>query len=407
MLNVLANPIPLTLSTTAMVLSLAVSASTQDLAPTALNSSTKVVKPGQQIRVSSTIKNWGLLFGTGKSVQSAYYLSDSLILIPRLATLLGTFTTPPLGAGKEANHSMNVTIPKSIKSKTYYLFVQADRKNELKETNELNNTRFRAVTGTATDLIVSLIAPGPLTAGSTIEVSVDVTNTGTLKSGATTALLFLSKDPIIDTSDVFVGKVNVPEVPGRSHVKIKRNILVLYCHSYYTLLGQTSLGVIVNPAGANRVLECAYNNNTSFLLRLVKPSTANARVLEWRPTFREDGLGPTSVSSATFKLPNEAAKGRMCITAPNDRLAGYVLLWSASPTGFQWDAFSGFTLGLVNSVLFDRWLGYLLLDGSRNDITFFLPKMPVSGLRLYTYHYYFALKNSGFGARPVRSDFIK
>jgi CARDB len=399
-------PIIHTALPTAMFLILALPASAQDLHPTKISKSNGVVQPGEKFTVSSTIKNVGLLFGTGKSVASAYYLSKNPIFISLPLVKLGSFTTPALGPGKSNNHSMTVTMPRNITSRQYYLFVWADNKNQLLESNELNNIRSTGIVGTHTDLTVNLTAPGPLTAGTSINVKVTANNLGTLHSKPTRALLFLSMDAFIKTTDVYLGSVDVPAVAGRKSLAVNRVVSLPHCHSIYTLLGLTSLGVIINPATATRVPEGNYNNNTSLLIRKVNPSTVKGRILQWWPTFREDDLGPTTNGAARFRLPSESATGRLCITAPNDTLAQYLIVMSGSAT-FNWDMFSDIGFANLNSVMFPRWFGNVGLAGRRSDIGLFIPRIDAHGFRVYIHHYYFNPKGYSSGNNTVHADFIK
>ena len=79
--------------------------------------------PGQRSAAASTT---GLYLSTDSTITT----SD---------TLLGTFSSPSLGAGGSDSESIALSLPTNLTAGTYYLGVIADYNGQISESNETNN----------------------------------------------------------------------------------------------------------------------------------------------------------------------------------------------------------------------------------------------------------------------------
>lgn len=180
----------------------------------------------QQVNVSWSGKNVGTVSAVAQWADGVYLSTDQTL--DASDTLLANSFFPdvtPLDPGESYSRSVNVVLPK-VPAGTYYLIVSglvsgqpdSDRSNNVIVSNPL------AIT--VPDLIVSeATAPADAVLGDTIAVSYTVTNSSTSATGVTNVLdqVYLSDDPIYQSSDTFLTTVNVdsglPLMAGASYTK--------------------------------------------------------------------------------------------------------------------------------------------------------------------------------------------
>ena len=125
------------LSTATKPLSITISAARPDLVVTALSGPTSGTK-GNRITVTATVRNQGQA-SAGSSTLTFYLSLDGTVTSSDIK--LGDKSINTLSAGGSQNVNVQVTIPSSTATGTYYIGAIADRTGIIAETNEGNNTR--------------------------------------------------------------------------------------------------------------------------------------------------------------------------------------------------------------------------------------------------------------------------
>jgi subtilase family serine protease len=192
--------------------------------------------------------------GTGY-FRVGYYLSTDAT-ITTSDTFLGSRAVSSLPPGGSSTADTTLTLPTGLPPGTYYLGAIADDQHLVSEASETNNTRATAIVLAGPDLIVSAVS-GPASAGTgtPFDVTTTVANIGAGASAASTVSIYLSKDPVITTSDVLLGTRSFGTLApgatsaGPTTVSIPSN---LAAGTYY-------LGAIVDAA--NGVKESDESNN--------------------------------------------------------------------------------------------------------------------------------------------------
>ena len=110
--------------------------------------------------------------------------------------------------------------------------------------------------------------------------------------------------------------------------------------------------------------------NALAVKRSILPYTGNGRQMNYISPRATTQRGAVSPLSATFNSTGGIAG--IALTAPQLPFNHYVLVWSASPVIFTFDAFSDVSLGLLNTPMFGSWLGTTDHEG-RETATFRMP----------------------------------
>ena len=158
---------------------------------------------GATITVSDTTANIGS--ATAGASITQVYLSDNFLLDAG-DTLLGGRSVPSLNAGANNAGSTDVTIPTQTPSGSYFLLAVADGTDQVAETAETNNNRFRTIQIGADLVVSSLDAPSGAGAGETIAVTDTTANQGTSDASNSVTRFYLSSDFIVDASDTVLGE---------------------------------------------------------------------------------------------------------------------------------------------------------------------------------------------------------
>src|SRR5439155_12969025 len=146
-----------------------------DMIVSRLSTSTSSAAPGGSITVTDTTKNQGL--GPAPPSSTAIWLSRDAILDGGDTFIAGR-PVGVLAAGATSIFSTTVTIPTATPPGTWYLIVVADGNlccplsfPTVTESIETNNTKYKSITVTGPDLLVSsLSAPSSAAKGSDIWV---------------------------------------------------------------------------------------------------------------------------------------------------------------------------------------------------------------------------------------------
>jgi subtilase family serine protease len=157
------------------------------------------------------------------------------------------------------NDTLSVFVPQGFTGQ-YYVFVRTDRRNEVAESNENNNSALGATLFNLTppaDLSVTSIAPpSSASPGEPLTINWTTRNIGTNPAtGSWSDAVYLSSDQIWDIGDILVGRQTQsgPVAPGQSYDgQLTVTLPVIDLGSYY---------FIVKTDAQNRVRETNETNN--------------------------------------------------------------------------------------------------------------------------------------------------
>jgi hypothetical protein len=287
---------------------------TPDLIPLSI-STPSAGQSGSSILVNWTVRNQG----TGDTIVSSW--TDQIILSPNPTlglggdALLGTFTkTSVLASNTSYSRSESITLPFSIASGSYRIFVVTDSGNDVYEAiNEGNNVISPPATITirrdTPDLeVLSITADSTAVSVGNLNVSYLVRNSG---FGATNTNLwyddvYLSTDASIGSGDYLLGRVLRSAILGQN-----AEYTVNRTYSLPTDLdGQ--FFVIVQTDSTNSVIEISDNNNT-----------------------RATAAGAGGAGSTTITLQPVADFMMVSVDAPSASISGqyFPLTWTVRNNG--------------------------------------------------------------------------
>jgi subtilase family serine protease len=163
--------------------------------------------PGLTITIGDTTKNQGT--GTaGPSTTNFYWSTNSTYSADDI--YLGSRSIPSLGPSATNTGAINVTVPASECSGTFYIIARADGDNVIPETNENNNNKSKYIK-TGPDLVVSAITvPSTSGGGKTIMVTDTTANNGGCTAGTSNTKFYLSTNSAWDAGDTYLGVRVIP-----------------------------------------------------------------------------------------------------------------------------------------------------------------------------------------------------
>lgn len=160
----------------------------------------------QQVTLTGTVKNQGQA-SAGAFWVSLYLSADATITSDDI--WLEDVYVGGIAAGASQALNATVTIPAVLSTGTYYVGAIADRWSQADESDENNNTfngSQMAITKVYPDLIaLSAAAPGSANTEDQITVTATIKNQGQGYAESPTTGFYLSTDPVITTSDVWLG----------------------------------------------------------------------------------------------------------------------------------------------------------------------------------------------------------
>ena len=167
------------------------------------------VGAGSVINVNETTANLGATDAPESTTR--YYFSANTTL-DASDTLLGSRTVPPLDAGVTSATTLQLTIPESTATGTFYVFANADDAHEIAETVETNNwKRYTVYVGP--DLTVAdMDFPSAVEVGGTLNVTDSTQNVGGGAAASTQTSFYLSTNATLDAADVLLGTRTVPSL---------------------------------------------------------------------------------------------------------------------------------------------------------------------------------------------------
>ena len=214
---------------------------------------------GSTVAVTVTTKNQG--GGPAAATTTRLYLSTDWVYDGGDRPLDPALTVPGLAPGETNVATVSVIIPADTPVGAVYLIARADDSDVLPESNEFNNTRWRAIAIGPDLTIATFTAPSTAAAGGSIQASDTVTNRGASSAGASSTTFYLSTNGTFDASDTpLAGGRAVPALePGASSSGT----------TTVTIPAATSTGtyyLFAKADGSGAVEEAVETNNTSGLI---------------------------------------------------------------------------------------------------------------------------------------------
>jgi subtilase family serine protease len=215
---------------------------------------------GQEMTVSWTVLNNGSNPTIGSHWIDEVVLSLDQIDDPTDPVIASKQHNGVLNSHTSYNDSLSVFVPQGFTGQ-YYVFVRTDRRNEVAESNENNNSASDGIVFNLTppaDLVVSNIAPPSSgSPGESITVNWTIQNSGTNPAtGSWDDAVYLSSDQTWDIGDILIGKRTQagPLATGQSYNgQLTATLPAINPGGYY---------IIVKTDVQNRVRETNDNNNT-------------------------------------------------------------------------------------------------------------------------------------------------
>jgi len=215
---------------------------------------------GQEMTVSWTVLNNGSNPTIGSHWIDEVVLSLDQIDDPTDPVIGSKQHNGVLNGQTSYNDSLSVFVPQGFTGQ-YYVFVRTDRRNEVAESNENNNSASDGIIFSLTppaDLVVSSITPPTSgSPGESITVNWTIQNSGTNPAtGSWDDAVYLSSDQTWDIGDILLGKRTQvgPLATGQSYNgQFTATLPAINPGSYY---------VIVKTDVQNRVRETNDNNNS-------------------------------------------------------------------------------------------------------------------------------------------------
>ncbi len=163
---------------------------------------------GTAISLTDTTKNSGTGSTRVTSTTKFYFSSDTVF--DASDVLLGGRDIGQLARGETSTGSVTVTVPAGTPAGTYSIIAVADADKTVDESNENNNTLYKAI-AVGPDLVISsLTVPGTAPAGALITLTDTMKNQGSDPAGKAVTKYYFSKDGVLDGSDVLLGSRATP-----------------------------------------------------------------------------------------------------------------------------------------------------------------------------------------------------
>ncbi|MFO7657441.1 MAG: CARDB domain-containing protein [Bacteroidales bacterium] len=229
-----------------------------DLEITALGVNNNSMPAGSYCYINYTIRNNGLTRCTYTTTR--FYLSKDTVLNPLEDTYLGNYSNYSIGAGSYDNNNAYITIPSTIKNDNYYLFAVADMLNEIKETNELNNSKriFISVTESYIDLTITdaTINSNSFQMYNDAYISFCLRNYGNIESPSGNIGYYISTDTVFDQNDILISQNYFSYIGPNNFTYVNRSVNI----PYFPTFGQYFIIVVAD--NNNYIQEKSENNNT-------------------------------------------------------------------------------------------------------------------------------------------------
>lgn len=264
---------------------------------------------GHALVVTETTRNAGA--GAAAASSTSFFLStDNTFDASDVA--LGTRAVAALAPGASSTAATTLTLPATLATGTYYVFIRADAAGAVAEAYENNNLTSRVIRVGPDLWMLSITSPAAAGAGSTLAVGDSVRNSGGGTAGPGVTRFFLSADTLLGASDVFLGeRATAAIAPGGTDSG----------SASLTIPAGTVAGayfLVAKADGGATVAETVEDNNTSarplaigpdlVVTAITAPVTGGAGMaVALGDTTRNQAAGGTAASSTAFYLSPDAA----------------------------------------------------------------------------------------------------
>ena len=266
---------------------------------------------GSTISVSDTLVNTGAVAAANARV-GVYLSTDGVISAGD--RLLGFRTVASLAAGGRSAAGGALTLPADLAPGEYHLGALADDLAVIPERSETNNARTAAARITVRpaqladlECVSIALSPSSVLAGGALDVSDVVRNAGAAAAGPFQVAIRLSRDTVLDPSDVLLGLRPVASLAPGAGTSANGPLVVPA-----TLGAGTWYGCVVVDAAAS-VAESDETDNALFAaqpIQVVIPPRANLVVQSFAfvPPTVDSGL-PIGVQDVVANVGPGAAAG--------------------------------------------------------------------------------------------------
>jgi large repetitive protein len=184
---------------------------------------------------------------------TAYYISANVV-VDGGDTLVASRAVPALATGASHTGSVTFIMPAGLETGLYWILARADDGNTAGDAQPTNNVAARQLLVGPDLIIASFTAPTVTAAALAITLADATRNQGGVAAGSSTTVFYLSADPLLDTSDVFLGSRAVPGLAaGETHSGSV--VLVVPADtptgSYYLFARADSGGAVIESQEAN------------------------------------------------------------------------------------------------------------------------------------------------------------
>ncbi|NJK86489.1 MAG: hypothetical protein HC906_11495 [Bacteroidales bacterium] len=215
---------------------------------------------GSSIYLNFYVYNNGLTISPQNEI--GYFLSADTVLNVEEDTLLFISTLYSLANEDFYSYSRNINIPNNIEPGNYQLFVFADYLNRIEEENEVNNIEFIDLTLEPDQVDIGIENAyfyGNIIKNQSTELNYRIRNFGNKSSGSFQTAIYLSKDTIVDETDL------------KLSVKTNYSVYAFDYNSYYQYFSipneaDTGRYILITKAdNLNQLTENDENNNLFFI----------------------------------------------------------------------------------------------------------------------------------------------
>jgi len=283
-----------------------------------------VLVAGTSVIVTGVLNN-SIAFTSSNAIGINAILSADAIISNDDLSLNSTSITPTVGS-KTANFNYTYTIPEKTNAGSYYIIVQVDGAKAIIELNDTNNTAFTTIFVNSAILpdyipINKTINKTEFLLSETIDVTFNVKNIGATNASAQYSGIYLSKDKLVDASDVLMGQLLINSLASggvsTSHnakYTIPNNIPLGY---YYVLLVADKNLTIVETDESNNLLYSqikitAYKPDLTVEITKITPGTVsvgNSILVEFNVKNIGTVVSPTTKAELWLPLRNNKTQG--------------------------------------------------------------------------------------------------
>ncbi len=369
-----------------------------DIYPRNLKPSTTAWKDQTWVSYTVEIVNASWFQAVGAHENAIVYSTDKTITTSD--HLLQVLSSKGIGWALYQRWTSGFRVQKSwLRNGTAYFGCYADRRNQIKETNEGNNTISVPVTGSYphTDVTCSYFqSPTTWRAGTSGTVRIRISNLGGMTASNVLTGIFFSSNATITTSDVFLGRL-AETIPAHGTGLIHNVSVHVPCS------GSPGTRYLAVWADYGKWLKSEENRSNDILKKAITVSAplGTTMQIEYLPSLYSHAR--SYALSEIFGRYGGSAGIALC--APRASRGYALCAWSLSRSPFRIDAATSISLGLLNNrSWFPGWFGAMSTSGFKYP-TQLIPKGTAvpSTMTLYTHAIFWdsSFRFLGMAASPV------